>query len=147
MAGIGIKTPFCDIVIEETDGKLTRIYPGVAEERSDVPVLLEAKRQLEEYFAGKRQTFDLPLAPKGTTFQRDVWQALLEIPYGETTTYGALAERVNRPKAARAVGMVLNKNPIPIIIPCHRVVGKSGSLTGFAWGLEAKRCLLVLEKK
>lgn len=147
MAKLGIKTPVSDIVIEETGGKLTRLYSGVAEEHADVPVLLEAKRQLEEYFAGKRQNFDLPLAPKGTPFQMAVWQALSEIPYGETTTYGALAERVDRPKAARAVGMALNKNPIPIIIPCHRVVGKNGSLTGFAWGLEAKRCLLKLEMK
>lgn len=147
MAKLGMKTPVCDIVIEESDGKLTRLGPGVTEECSQVPVLLETKRQLEEYFAGKRQTFDLPLVPKGTTFQREVWQALLRIPYGETTTYGALAVAIGRPKAARAVGMALNKNPIPIIIPCHRVVGSNGSLTGFAWGIEAKKYLLDLEQK
>lgn len=147
MAVLGIKTPISDILIEEMDGKITRIYPGTAEKHDHSPVLLEAKRQLEEYFAGKRQVFDLPLELTGTDFQCAVLRALLEVPYGKTTTYGALAEAIGRPKVARAVGMALNKNPIPIIIPCHRVVGRDGSLTGFAWGMEAKRHLLELEKK
>lgn len=147
MPVLGIKTPISDIVIEEMDGKITRIYPGTAEEHDHSPVLLEAKCQLEEYFAGKRQVFDLPLELTGTDFQCAVLRALLEVPYGKTTTYGALAEAIGRPKVARAVGMALNKNPIPIIIPCHRVVGRDGSLTGFAWGMEAKRHLLELEKK
>lgn len=147
MSKLGISTPVGGLVLEEAEGKLTRIYPGKTEETSAAPVLVEAKTQIAEYFAGERREFQLPLAPQGTEFQRKVWQALLEIPYGETTHYGALAEQIGRPKGARAVGMALNRNPIPIIIPCHRVVGKDGSLTGFAWGLEAKITMLNLEQK
>ncbi|MCY1435576.1 Methylated-DNA--protein-cysteine methyltransferase [compost metagenome] len=105
----------------------------------------EVVRQLDEYFAGKRQTFDLPLAPRGTQFQREVWQALLEIPFGRTTCYAELAERIGRPKAMRAVGAANGANPIAVIIPCHRVIGRDGSLTGYGGGLERKELLLRLE--
>ena len=147
MAALTMKTPVGEITIEEKDGSITRIYPGVTEALGNASVLIKAKQQLEEYFSGKRKTFDLPLAPNGTEFQQKVWRALLEIPYGKTATYGELAEAVGNPKAARAAGMALNKNPIPIIIPCHRVIGKNGTLTGFAWGVEAKKYLIVLEQK
>jgi methylated-DNA-[protein]-cysteine S-methyltransferase len=105
----------------------------------------EARRQLDLYFAGKLTHFDLPLAPSGTPFQQRVWEALLEIPYGETTSYGALARKIQQPKASRAVGSANGSNPIPIIIPCHRVIGGDGTLTGFGGGLPTKRYLLQLE--
>ena len=111
------------------------------------PLLAGAVRQLEEYFAGTRRAFDLPLAPRGTAFQRQVWQALCAIPYGETRTYGQIAAAVGRPKASRAVGGACHCNPIGIVIPCHRVVGSSGSLTGYAGGLERKAALLALERR
>ena len=101
--------------------------------------------QLTEYFAGSRTTFDLPLAPMGTDFQREVWQALTTIPYGATAGYGELASWINRPSAARAVGAANGRNPISIIVPCHRVIGANGTLTGYAWGEEKKRALLDLE--
>jgi methylated-DNA-[protein]-cysteine S-methyltransferase len=101
--------------------------------------------QLEEYFRGERDAFDLPLAPAGTEFQRRVWDELARIPFGETVDYGALAARLGRPGAARAVGRANATNPIPIIVPCHRVIGANGSLTGYAGGMEAKRRLLDLE--
>jgi len=105
----------------------------------------EAIRQLREYFAGKRATFDLPLAPEGTAFQRGVWRQLQEIPYGETISYGELARRVGNPKAARAVGSANGANPLPIVIPCHRVIAGDGSLGGFGGGLPTKQTLLNLE--
>ena len=104
------------------------------------------RRQLEEYFAGARRSFDLPVSPQGTEFQRRVWRALCEIPYGETTSYGDLAGRLGRPGASRAVGRANATNPIPIVIPCHRVIGADGSLTGFGGGLDLKRRLLDLER-
>ena len=103
--------------------------------------------QLEEYFAGTRRRFDLPLAPEGSPFQRQVWAMLRRIPYGETTTYGELARNLGRSSAARAVGAANGQNPIPIVIPCHRVVGSDGSLTGFGGGLDVKRRLLALEAR
>lgn len=105
----------------------------------------EVIKQLDEYFAGKRQEFDLPLAPAGTDFQCQVWQGLQEIPFGETWSYGELARHVGRPKASRAVGAANGLNPIPVIIPCHRVIGSNGKLTGFGGGLETKSFLLNLE--
>jgi methylated-DNA-[protein]-cysteine S-methyltransferase len=102
-------------------------------------------RQLLEYFSGKRKTFDFPLAPKGTPFQLDVWNALLEIPYGDTVTYAELARRIGRPAAVRAVGAANGANPIPVIIPCHRVIGSNGTLTGYGGGIERKQWLLALE--
>lgn len=103
--------------------------------------------QLNEYFAGKRQHFSLQLAPRGTVFQQRVWQELRKIPYGQTLSYGEVAARLGNPKGGRAVGMANGKNPIPIIVPCHRVIGKDGSLTGFGGGLAIKQRLLDLEKQ
>lgn len=109
------------------------------------PVLHRARAQLGEYFAGDRKQFDLPLAPQGTPFQREVWSALAAIPYGQTVSYSELATRAGRSRAVRAVGAAIGRNPLPIVVPCHRVVGTNGSLTGFSGGLPAKRHLLVLE--
>jgi methylated-DNA-[protein]-cysteine S-methyltransferase len=106
----------------------------------------EAVRQLSEYFAGERKEFDFPLAPEGTEFQRAVWKRLQEIPYGQTISYGELARRVGNPKASRAVGAANGKNPIPIVIPCHRVIGADGKLTGFGGGLPIKEALLAIER-
>ena len=106
-----------------------------------------ARAQLDEYFAGRRTRFDLPIAFHGTDFQRTVWTALREIPFGETVSYGELAELVGRPSAARAVGLANGKNPVGIIVPCHRVIGASGSLTGYGGGLENKQWLLDLERR
>lgn len=106
---------------------------------------LEAKRQLQEYFALQRKTFDLPLAPCGTEFQRLVWQELRAIPYGETRTYGTIAQKIQKPKAARAVGAANHQNPIAILIPCHRVIGANGKLVGYAGGIARKAALLELE--
>jgi len=114
---------------------------------TETPILKEAAKQLEEYFAGKRKTFDLPLSPKGTDFQRKVWDVLTRIPYSETLSYGDVAKKIGNPKACRAVGMANNKNPIPIIIPCHRVIGSSGKLVGYGGGLHIKEKLLELEQK
>ena len=104
-----------------------------------------AGEQLAEYFSGERVDFDLPLDAGGTPFQRRVWQALTEIPYGRTSTYGEIARRLGRPRAARAVGGANNRNPLPVVVPCHRVIGAGGSLTGYAGGLRIKRFLLDLE--
>ena len=109
------------------------------------PLLSEAERQLGEYFAGARRGFDLPLAPRGTDFQLGVWQALRAIPFGETWSYAQLATRIGNASAMRAVGAANGRNPIPIIVPCHRVIGADGSLTGFGGGLPAKMFLLRLE--
>ena len=110
------------------------------------PVLVRAAQQLQAYFAGQRQRFDLPLAPEGgTPFQRAVWQALADIPYGSTTSYRALAERVGRPLAVRAVGGAVGRNPLGIVLPCHRVLGAQGQLTGYTGGLARKQALLRLE--
>lgn len=114
--------------------------------RRDAAPLAQATRQLAEYFAGSRRNFELPLAPRGTAFQLAVWRALQSIPYGETVSYGELAQRLGAPSAARAVGLANGANPLPIIIPCHRVIGADGSLTGFGGGLPIKRALLALER-
>ncbi len=113
----------------------------------DAAPLTSAIRQLEEYFASERRTFDLPLAPQGTAFQRAVWEALPRIPYGETMSYGELARRIGKPKACRAVGLANGRNPLPIVVPCHRVIGADGSLTGFGGGIDIKRRLLALERE
>jgi methylated-DNA-[protein]-cysteine S-methyltransferase len=113
--------------------------------RRDDAAFAPVRIQLEEYFAGQRTTFELELAMAGTAFQRRVWAALREIPYGETTSYGELARRLGTPDAARAVGLANGRNPISVIVPCHRVIGADGSLTGFGGGLERKRLLLDLE--
>jgi len=121
----------------------TRGDPTLVERSS--PLLGLARTQLEEYFAGARREFDLPLEPRGTDFQRRVWKQLLTIGYGETTSYGALARNLGDAQASRAVGLANGSNPIPIVIPCHRVIGANGALTGFGGGLPIKRALLDLE--
>jgi len=121
--------------------------PGADWQRDDDdPTLVLAGRQLEAYFAGERHDFDLPLAPAGTAFQLRVWAALREIPYGQTISYGELARRIDNPQASRAVGLANGRNPISVIIPCHRVIGADGSLTGYGGGLARKRLLLTLEQ-
>ena len=110
------------------------------------PYLRLAAHQLNEYFAGSRQQFDLPLALRGTDFQRAVWLALMAIPFGQTTTYGEHAQQIGKPNAVRAVGTAIGRNPVSIIVPCHRVLGASGALTGYAGGLERKRFLLRHEQ-
>ena len=109
--------------------------------------LRPAAAQLDEYFAGKRTRFDLPLAPRGTAFQKAVWAALLRIPFGETSSYGDIARAIGKPAASRAVGGANHRNPISIVIPCHRVIGADGSLTGYGGGLDHKRLLLELESR
>ena len=111
------------------------------------PILLETERQLREYFSGARTDFDLPLQPDGSEFQKKVWRALREIPFGQTRSYRDLAKAIGSSKAARAVGAANGKNPLSIIVPCHRVVGADGSLTGFAGGVETKAALLALETR
>jgi methylated-DNA-[protein]-cysteine S-methyltransferase len=115
-------------------------------ENEQHPVLVDTERQLAEYFAGKRKTFSVALDLRGTRFQKDVWEALRAIPFGETRSYGQLAKQLGNPRATRAVGAANGRNPISIILPCHRVIGSSGKLTGFAGGLDAKAHLLSLEQ-
>ena len=144
-----VQSPVGDLTLTEENGALTGLYFGrrFLEGEEGLTALLErASRQLEEYFAGKRKQFDLPLSLRGTEFQRQVWAALRDIPYGETRSYGQIAQAVGRSKAVRAVGMANHRNPISIIVPCHRVVGADGSLTGYGGGLENKKFLLALER-
>ncbi len=132
----------------EVDGqrRLTRLeFHATGTGKS--PETAEVERQLCEYFAGERTSFDLELAPQGTPFQRDVWNALLTIPYGETRSYGQIAGQIGRPSASRAVGAANGSNPIAIVVPCHRVIGANGSLTGFGGGLPVKKQLLDLEAR
>lgn len=145
--------PLC---LEEEDGALCGLHfcpDGVPDLEPlprkvvETPLLQEAEEQLNEYFAGVRRTFDLPLAPQGTAFQKAVWAEMNRIPYGEVRTYGQLAAAIGKPKAGRAVGGACHCNPIAIIQPCHRVVGADGSLTGYAGGLDIKEYLLELEKQ
>jgi methylated-DNA-[protein]-cysteine S-methyltransferase len=110
-------------------------------------ILLETERQLSEYFAGKRTQFELPLEPRGSEFQKRVWRALREIPFGKTRSYRDLAEAIGSPKASRAIGAANGKNPLSIVVPCHRVIGTDRTLTGFAGGLETKATLLALEAR
>ena len=121
--------------------------PADPEWHEDSAALAEAIRQLRAYFAGELEDFDLPLAPEGTPFQQHVWQELCRIPYGETISYGELARRIGNPNASRAVGLANGSNPIPIIIPCHRVIGSNGKLTGYGGGLPIKEKLLALERR
>ncbi len=126
-------------------GNGPRDFGHEALDEPDHPMLRRAKRQLDEYFHGRRREFDVPLEFEGTDFQRQVWNALLSIPYGETRSYSQIAKQIGRPDAVRAVGAANGANPISIIAPCHRVIGASGDLTGFGGGLEAKELLLGLE--
>jgi methylated-DNA-[protein]-cysteine S-methyltransferase len=116
------------------------------ERRRNVPILVRAAAEITEYFAGARTAFTVPLAPAGTAFQRDVWNAIAAIPYGETAAYRDLASRIGRPSCVRAAGAATGRNPLSIIVPCHRVVGADGALTGYAGGLDRKRTLLALER-
>ncbi len=127
------------------DDKPNRVPLGAMNEEENSPILVETERQLNEYFGGKRNRFELELDFVGTEFQRKVWEALLTIPYGETRNYGEIARQIGNAKAVRAVGAATGRNPISIIAPCHRVIGASGDLTGFAGGLRAKKTLLTLE--
>lgn len=141
-----VSTPLGSLTLAEEDGALTQVLFGdCAEAERRTPLLEEAQRQLAEYFAGMRRSFELPLNPRGTAFQKAVWEVLEAIPYGETRSYGDIARAVGRERAFRAVGMANHKNPIPIIIPCHRVIGADGSMTGYGGGLDKKKFLLRLE--
>ena len=135
------------VTFVEEDGALLAItthrpYEGIEHETA---LIKEANRQLSEYLKGERQMFDLPLNPRGTDFQKRVWRALCDIPYGETRSYKQIAEAIGNPKAVRAVGMANNRNPITIVVPCHRVIGADGKLVGYGGGLEMKEFLLRLE--
>ncbi len=142
-------------LVVDDDGAVVRI--AMADQRHlpdpetfgprDDTVADEAVAQLAEYFAGERTDFDFPSAPRGTEFQRSVWDALAEIPFGETTTYSQIAQRLGSPTATRAVGAAIGRNPMLVTAPCHRVVGASGDLTGYAGGLDAKRWLLAHERR
>ena len=141
-----IDTPVGKLTLCADEAGICEVKFGAQSSRADASELLDqAQRELEEYFAGRRRVFSVPLSIHGTPFQEKVWRALMEIPHGETVSYGELARRVGNPKACRAVGMANHVNRIPIIIPCHRVVGANGRLTGYAGGLEIKRILLETE--
>ena len=149
LASVGGELCLCDWNEKPCAGRnkqrLIRLLDADFREESS-EVLLRATEQLDEYFTGKRKSFTIPLHPVGTDFQKQVWNALLEIPYGETRTYMEIAQRVGNPKGVRAVAQAIGANGIGIIIPCHRVIGSDHSLTGFAGGLEAKKILLELER-
>ena len=148
-----IESPIGRLLVTGDGQALTRLYmrskkyscrPQSGWRRDDA-VFRQAREQLDAYFAGERFSFDLPLAPAGSAFQKTVWDALRDIPYGRTESYGELARRIGFPNGARAVGMANGQNPISIIVPCHRVIGADGSLTGYGGGLERKRWLLAHE--
>lgn len=139
------------LTLTADDDSLLRIDFGVQQPENaaekENAVLVQAAAQLQEYFQGRRKQFTVPLQPVGTEFQQQVWRALTRIPYGTTSTYKELAAAIGKPKASRAVGSACHHNPLPVIIPCHRVIGSSGSLTGYAGGLALKQQLLTLEQK
>ncbi len=143
-------SPLGRITIVENGQAISQLHIGEAPclpeaQQCQTPLLESACAQLEEYFSGKRRIFDLPLAPVGTAFQKKAWNALLTIPYGQTRTYKDMALAIGCPKGFRAVGLANNKNPIAILIPCHRVIGANGKLVGYAGGVHLKRFLLELE--
>lgn len=148
-------TPIGRLLLIGEDGMLEQLhFPNSAEQtviednwHQDEECFADVLQQLEEYFAGHRQEFSVKMRLKGTDFQRRVWQELRQIPYGKTASYGDIAKRIDNPKACRAVGAANGKNPVPIIIPCHRIIGNDGSMTGFGGGLELKRTLLELENR
>lgn len=150
-----LDTPIGELLLAGDDDALSLVsFPAGSMRRDPEPdwiynekPFVAARRQLTEYFAGERREFDLPLKLSGTEFQMSVLEALQQIPYGETTSYAEIAERVGRPKAVRAVGAANGRNPIPIIVPCHRVIGSHGELTGFGGGLDTKKALLKLESE
>jgi methylated-DNA-[protein]-cysteine S-methyltransferase len=142
-----ISSPFGNILLESREGCLSCLR--FTDEQTDGEifdqVLLSAKEQLEEYFAGKRKNFDMPIGLGGTDFQRKVWMEVAKIPFGQTTTYMKLSQKLGNPAAIRAVGAAIGANPILVILPCHRILGSDGSLTGYAGGLDRKKALLELE--
>jgi methylated-DNA-[protein]-cysteine S-methyltransferase len=146
-------TPIGNVLLAGSSHALTRVHfqsgprplRPLAAWRRDAAPFATALQQLREYFNGERRSFELPLSPHGTAFQLGVWRALCTIPYGQTTSYGELARQLGLRNGARAVGLANGANPLPIIVPCHRVIGADGSLTGFGGGLETKRALLALE--
>ena len=141
-----IETPIGRLALcADGDGLCALRFAATGEEMDAAPVLMQAERELEEYFAGRRTTFSVPLSMQGTPFQMAVWEALRAIPYGETRTYASLARQIGHPRACRAVGMANHVNPLPILVPCHRVLGADGRLTGYAGGLNVKKFLLKLE--
>lgn len=149
-----LKSPLGEIVLTSSGETLSGVYtpehPFYAKAKKNVKkpeIFKQAIKQLDEYFAGKRTNFKLPLSSEGTEFQGRVWKALKEIPFGQTKSYGQIAKAIKKPKASRAVGLANSKNPICIIVPCHRVIGASGKLTGYAGGLKAKKWLLEHELK
>jgi len=144
--------PLCKLGIAEKDGAICGVFFKTEKtpddfEKAETPLIKKAAEQLDEYFNGQRKVFDLPLKLNGTKFQIDVWKALQKIPFGKTRSYGEIARAIKNPKAVRAVGMANNRNPIVIIVPCHRVIGHDGSLTGYGGGLELKRKLLEMEQE
>ena len=148
MNRICFDTPVGQMALEEEGGGLTALrLPNQPSAPTGIesPVLNRGRQQLLEYLDGKRTAFDLPLAPQGTPFQHKVWNALAEIPYGVVITYGELARRIDNPKGCQAVGQANHRNPLPIFLPCHRVVGAKGALTGYGGGLALKQWLLQLE--
>ncbi|MBE5782739.1 MAG: methylated-DNA--[protein]-cysteine S-methyltransferase [Clostridiales bacterium] len=141
-----VESPLGRIMIVERDGALIKLeFTDAGATIPPTPLLLQACRELEEYFAGERRQFSLPLAPEGTAFQKDVWRMLAQIPYGETRTYAQLAADMGKEKACRAVGGANGKNPLPILIPCHRVVAAKGKMGGYSLGLWRKEWLLLHE--
>ncbi len=136
------------LTVETSNSAVTKIEFGkLGSEIGQCPIATQACLEIQEYLEGKREGFSVKLAPRGTEFQRHVWDALMKIPYGVFPSYSDIAAAIGRPTASRAVGMANNKNPIPIMIPCHRVIGRNGDLTGYAAGLNLKRKLLDLEVK
>ena len=150
---IQMQSPMGLLVLSAQNGKITEIYhaggqtPNLPSSSNLEPVLNLAALQLSEYFAGRRTSFSFPMILSGTSFQESVWDALVKIPYGETRTYGQIAQTIGNPKASRAVGMACNRNPIMIAVPCHRVIGSNGSLTGYAPGTQLKQIVLDLERE
>ncbi len=141
-----VETPIGPLLLSAVEGRLSGMaFAASGGRRSAEPLFAEAEAQLHAYFAGKLERFELPLARCGTAFQQSVWEAVGEIPYGSTSTYSELAAAIGRPRACRAVGAANGRNPLPVIIPCHRVLGAAGALTGYGGGLERKRRLLALE--
>lgn len=139
----------CAVDLEEkkVPGMKKRIFQDTEAREEETELLARAVREMKEYFAGQRKTFDLPLYMEGTEFQKKVWNALLQIPYGETKSYGEVAHMIGNRKACRAVGMANNRNPLMILVPCHRVIGADGSLVGYGGGLQLKERLLKLERE
>ena len=147
MPAFTMQSPIGLLTIEETDGAITALrFGGETVSPPPTRLLQRAAQQLTEYFAARRRRFDLPLRPQGTAFQQAAWSALCAIPYGQTRTYAQQAAAIGNPKACRAVGMANHCNPLPLFIPCHRVIGAGGKLTGYAGGLAVKRFLLELEQ-